>query len=90
MMMKFVILLGIIRMVKSSRMRLVWHVAQMGKKRNTYRLLVGKPDGKRPLLRPKCRWVDNVRMDFGEIGWSGMTQDRDEPLGSIKCWDVLE
>jgi hypothetical protein len=42
----------------------------MGKKRNTYRLLVGKPELKRPLGRPRCRWVDNIRMDLGEVGWS--------------------
>jgi hypothetical protein len=41
-----------------------------GEKRNTYRLLVGKPEGKRPLGRPRCRWVDNIRMDLAEVGWS--------------------
>jgi hypothetical protein len=40
-----------------------------GEKRNAYRLLVGKPEGKRPLGRPRCRWVDNIRMDLGEVGW---------------------
>jgi hypothetical protein len=40
-----------------------------GEKRNAYRLLVGKPEGKRPLGRPKHRWVDNIRMDLGEVGW---------------------
>jgi hypothetical protein len=40
-----------------------------GENRNTYRL-VGKPEGKRPLGRPRCRWVDNIRMDLGEVGWS--------------------
>jgi hypothetical protein len=54
----------------------------MGEKRNAYRLLVGKPEGKRPLGRPKCRWLDNIRMDFVEVGWSdvdwiGLAQDRD-------------
>jgi hypothetical protein len=39
---------------------------------NTYRLLVGKPEGKRPLGRPRCRWVDNIIMDLGEIGWGGV------------------
>jgi hypothetical protein len=54
----------------------------MGEKRNTYRLLVGKPEGKRPLGRPRCRWVDNIiRMDLGEVGWGdvdwiGLVQDR--------------
>jgi hypothetical protein len=41
----------------------------MGEKRNTYRLSVGKPEGKRPLGRPRRRWVDNIRMDLGEIAW---------------------
>jgi hypothetical protein len=53
----------------------------MGEKGNAYRLLVGKPEGKRPLGRPKCRWVDNIRMDPGEVGWGnvdwiGLAQDR--------------
>jgi hypothetical protein len=43
-------------------------ISQIGEKRNTYRLLVGKPEGMRPLGRPKCRWVDNIKMDFVEIG----------------------
>jgi hypothetical protein len=53
----------------------------MGEKRNPYRLLVGKPEGKRPLGRPRRRWVDNIRMDLGEVGWAdvdliGLAQDR--------------
>jgi hypothetical protein len=53
----------------------------MGEKRNVYRLLVGKPDSKRPLGRPKCRWVDNVGVDLvetglGELDWIGLAQDR--------------
>jgi hypothetical protein len=59
---------SIIRIMKSRRVRWVGHVAQMGAKRNTYRLLVGKPEGKRPLGRPRCRRVDNIRMDLGEVG----------------------
>jgi hypothetical protein len=52
-----------------------------GEKRNAYRLLVGKPEGKRPLGRPRRRWVDHIRMDFGEVGWGdvdwiGQAQDR--------------
>jgi hypothetical protein len=54
----------------------------MGKKRNAYRLLVGKPEGERPLGRPRRRWVDNIRTDLREVGWGdmhciGLTQDRD-------------
>jgi hypothetical protein len=55
----------------------------MGEKRNAYRLLVRKPEGKRPLGRPRRRWVDNIRMDFLEIGcggvdWIGLAQDKDK------------
>jgi hypothetical protein len=59
---------SIIRIIKS-RMRSAGHVARMGEKRNAYRLLVGKPERKRPLGRPRRRWVDNIRMDLGEVGW---------------------
>jgi hypothetical protein len=60
---------SIIRIIKSRRMRWAGHVARLGEKRNAYRLLVGKPEGKRPLGRPRRRWVDNIRMDLGEVGW---------------------
>jgi hypothetical protein len=63
---------SIIRMIKSRRMRWAGHVARMGEKRNAYRILVGEPEGKRPLGRPRCSWVDNIKMDLGEIGWDGM------------------
>jgi hypothetical protein len=59
---------GIIRIIKSRRMRWAGHVARMGKKRNAYRILVGKPEGKRPLGRPRRRWVDNIKMNLREIG----------------------
>jgi hypothetical protein len=49
-----------------------WAVARMGEKRNAYRILVGKPEGKRPLERPRQRWVDNIRMDLRDIGWDGV------------------
>jgi hypothetical protein len=60
---------SIIRIIKSRRMRWAGHVARMGEKMNAYRLLVGKPEGKRPLGRPRRRWVDNIRMDLAEVGW---------------------
>jgi hypothetical protein len=71
---------SIIRIIKSRRMRWAGHVARMGEKRNAYRLLAGKP-GKRPLGRPRSRWVDNIRMDLGEVGWGdvdwiGLAKDR--------------
>jgi hypothetical protein len=58
---------SIIRIIKPKSMRLAGHVARMGEKRNAYRLLVGKPEGKRPLGRPRRRWVDNIRMDLAEV-----------------------
>jgi hypothetical protein len=66
----------------------------MGEKRNTYRLLVGKPEGRRLLRRPRCRWMDNVRMDLGEIGWDGadwidVAQDRDQRRGSCEHGNEL-
>jgi hypothetical protein len=77
----------------------------LGEKRNAYRLLAGKPEGKRSLGRPRCSWVDNIKMDLLEIGWGGvdwigLAQDRDkrralcecgyEPSGSIKCWETIK
>jgi hypothetical protein len=73
----------IIRQIKSRRMRWVGHVACMGEGRNVYRVLVGKPEGKRPLGRPRRRWEDGIKMDLEEIGWGGgvewihLAQDRD-------------
>jgi hypothetical protein len=74
---------SIIRIIKSRRMRWAGHVARMGEKRNAYRLLVGKPEGTRPLGRPRRRWVDNIGMDLGEVGWSdvdwiGLAQGRNK------------
>jgi hypothetical protein len=64
---------SIIRMIKSRRMRWAGHVAQMGEKRNTYRILVVNPEEKRPLGRPRRRWVDNIKMDLRQDGmvWIG-------------------
>jgi hypothetical protein len=74
---------NIIRMIKSRRMRWAEHVARMGENRNAYRILVGKPEGRRPLGRPKRRWVDYSKMDLREIGWEGvdgvdLAQERDQ------------
>jgi hypothetical protein len=63
---------NIIRMIKSRRMRWAGNVARMGEMRNGYRILVKKPEGKRPLGRPICRWVDNIKMDLREIGCGGV------------------
>ena len=73
---------NIVRVIKSRRMRWAGHVAHMGEERGAYRVLVGKPEGKRPWRRPRRRWVDNIRMDLQEVGcgyvdWIGLAQDRD-------------
>ena len=70
------------RVIKSRRMRWAWHVARMGEERVMYTVLVGKPEGRRPLERCRRRWVNNIRMDLQEVGcgymdWIGLTQDRD-------------
>ena len=70
------------RVIKSRRMRWAGHMVCMGEEREAYRVLVGKPEGKRPLGRPRHRWVDNIRMDLQEVGcgyvdWIGLAQDRD-------------
>ena len=72
----------IVRVIKWRRMRWAGHVARMGEERVVYSVLVGKSEGKRPLGRPRCRWVDNIRMDLQEVGcgymdWIGLAQDRD-------------
>jgi len=85
-------------------MRWAEHVAHMGEERGVYRVLLGKPEGKRPPGRPRRRWVDNIRMDFQEVGcgymdWSELAQDRqvadacecgNEPSGSVKCGEFLD
>jgi hypothetical protein len=70
-------------MMKSKSMRWAGHIARMGMKRNAYRILVGKPEGKRPLGRPSHRWVNSIKMEVREIGWVDMdcidlAQDRDQ------------
>jgi hypothetical protein len=74
---------SIIRIIKSRRMRWAEHVARMGEERNAYRILVGTPEGKRPLERPRRCWEDNIRMYLREIEWDCMdwiylAQDRDK------------
>jgi hypothetical protein len=73
----------IIRMIKSRRMRWAGHVARMGAKRNAYGILVGRPEEKIPLGRPRHKWMENIKMDLTEIGWCGMDwidliKDRDQ------------
>jgi hypothetical protein len=74
---------SIIRMIKSRRMRWAEHVAQIGSKRNAYRISVRKPEGKRPVGRSRCRLVDNIEKDLREIEWGGedwldLAQDGDQ------------
>ena len=73
---------NIVRVIKSRRMRWAGHVARMGEERGVYRVLVGKLEGRRPLGRPRRRWVDNIRLDLQEVGcgymdWIGLAQGRD-------------
>jgi hypothetical protein len=62
---------NIIRVIKLRRLRWAGHVARMGERRGAYRALVGKPEGTRPLERPRSRWEDNIKMDIREVGWGG-------------------
>jgi hypothetical protein len=89
---------NIVRVIKSRRMRWAGHVARMGEGRDVYGVLVGRPEGKRPLGRPRPRWEDNIKLDLREIGIdrtnciqlaqdspvSGFCEHGDEPSGSIK------
>jgi hypothetical protein len=73
---------NIVWVIKSKRMWWPGHVARMGKSRRVCRVLVGKPEGKRPLGRPRCRWGDNINMDLQEVAWGGtdwteLAQDKD-------------
>jgi hypothetical protein len=64
---------NIIRVITSRRLRWAGHVARMGERTDAYRALVGKPEGRRPLGRPKRRWEDNIKMDLQEVGWGAWT-----------------
>jgi len=73
---------NIISVIKSKMMRWAGHVAHMGEIRHAYNILIGKPEGKRPLGGPGCKWEDNIQMDLTEIGcegvdWRHLAQDRD-------------
>jgi len=73
---------NIVRVIKSRRMRWVGHVARMGEERGVYGVLVGKPEGRRPLGRPRRRWADNIMMDLQEVecgymDWIRLAKDRD-------------
>jgi len=72
----------IVQVIKLRKMRWAGHVTRIGAERGVYRVLVGKPEGSRPLGRPRRRWVDNIRMDLQQVGcgymdWIGLAQDRD-------------
>jgi hypothetical protein len=96
---------NIVRVIKSIRMRWAGHVARMGERKGVHRALVGKPEGKRPLRRPRCRWEDNIKTDLQEVGcegvWTGSSWLRigqvggicecgNEPSGSIQCEEFLD
>jgi len=73
---------NIVRVIKSRKMRWPGRVTRMGEERGVYRVLVGKPEGKRPMGRPRLRWVNNIRTDIQEVGcgymdWIGLAQNRD-------------
>jgi len=73
---------SIMRVIKSRRMRWAGQVARLGERNSVYRVLVGKPEGKRPLGRPRRRWENNIKMDLQEVGcggmdWFDLAQDRD-------------
>jgi hypothetical protein len=73
-----------ILIIKARRMRWVGHVERIVEERNAYRLLVGKPEGRRPLGRPRRRWVDNIRMDLVAVGWGDM-----DWIGLIQVGELL-
>jgi hypothetical protein len=81
----------IIRQIKSRKMTWAGHVKRKGQGRNVYRVLVGKPEGKRPLEKPRRRWEDGIKMDLKETGWGGgvewihLAQDRDRWLALMNA-----
>jgi hypothetical protein len=87
---------NIVRVVKSRRMRWVGHVTRMGEGRGVHRVLVGKPEGKRPLERPRHRWEDNIKMDLQVVGgscgdWMELARDSDRwqaLVGTVKNLQV--
>ena len=87
---------NIVRVVKSRRMRWAGHVARMGKERRVHRVLVGKPEGKTPLGRPRRKWGDNIKMDLQEVGgdcgdWMELAQDRNRwraLMGTVRDFRV--
>jgi len=96
---------NIVRVIKLRRMRWAGHVARMGEERGVYSVLVGKPEERRPLGRPRRRWADDIRTDLQEVGcgymdWIGLAQDRDRWRtlvsavmnfsGSVKCEEFLD
>jgi hypothetical protein len=94
---------NIVRVIKSRRLRWAGLVARMGEERSVYRVLVGRPEGKRPLRRPTRRWEDNIKLDLREIGIDGRTgfgwprigssgglcEHGNEPSGSIRKRDIF-
>ena len=81
---------NIVRVIKSKRMIWAGHVARMRERRDVYRVLVRKPEGKRPLGRPRHRWEDNIKMDLHEVGcggteWVELAHDRDRWRGLVNA-----
>jgi hypothetical protein len=73
---------SIVRVIKARRMSWAGHVARMGEVRGAYNILVGRPEGRRPMGGPRLRWEDNIEMDlgeivFGDVDWINLAQDRD-------------
>jgi len=87
---------NIVQVVKSRRMRWAEHVARMGEDRGVHRVLVGEPEGKKPLGRPRRRWEDNIKMDHQEVGegsgdWMELAQDTDRwraHVGTVRDFRV--